>query len=209
MKRVETECEAFLVKRGGAADGAHGLGHVKRVVALTRKLTEDEGANPGITLPAAWLHDCVTVPKNSPNRSQASKLAADEAVLFLQSLSYPEALLADIHHAIHAHSFSLGLSPETLEAKVVQDADRLDAIGAIGIARCFFTGGAMDSAMFHEEDPFGQARALDDRAYAVDHFELKLLRLKETLHTEAAKREAEHRQKVMLSFLKELRREIL
>jgi uncharacterized protein len=148
------------------------------------------------------------VSKDSPDRPLASRLAAEEAVRFLRGLGYPAERLEAVYHAIESHSFSLGKAPETLEARVVQDADRLDAIGAVGIARCFLTGGAMDSAMFHLDDPFGRARALDDRAYAVDHFYLKLLTLKESLHTDAARREAGRRHDFMCGFLEELEREI-
>ncbi len=204
---IEKECEAFLRGRS-VQDGAHDLGHVKRVVALARRIGEEEGAELSVVVPAAWLHDCVSVAKDSPDRSRASRLAADEAVRFLSGIGHPEQYMDAIHHAIETHSFSLGKAPETLEARVVQDADRLDAIGAVGIARCFLTGGVMDSAMFHPEDPFGRERELNDRAYAVDHFYLKLLTLKETLHTEAALREAGRRHGFMQAFLDELEREL-
>jgi uncharacterized protein len=150
----------------------------------------------------------VSVAKDSPDRSRASRLAADRAVRFLSGIGHPEEHVDAIHHAIECHSFSLGKAPETLEARGVQDADRLDAIGAVGIARCFLTGGVMHSAMFHPDDPFGKGRPLDDGAYAVDHFYLKLLTLKETLHTDAARREAGRRHGFMLGFLAELEREI-
>jgi uncharacterized protein len=204
---MEKECEAFLRGRS-VQDGAHDLGHVKRVVALARRIGEEEGAELSVVVPAAWLHDCVSVAKDSPDRSRASRLAADRAVRFLSGTGHPQEHMDAIHHAIECHSFSLGKAPSTLEARVVQDADRLDAIGAVGIARCFLTGGVMDSAMFHPEDPFGRDRALDDRAYAVDHFYLKLLTLKETLHTDAARREAGRRHGFMHTFLQELEREI-
>ena len=204
---IDSACEAFLTGQS-VSDGAHDIGHVRRVVALARQMGADMGANLDVVVPAAWLHDCVSVAKDSPDRSKASWLAAEAAVAFLEKLGYPAEHGAAIHHAIVAHSFSLGTPPESLEAQVVQDADRLDAIGAIGIARCFLTGGAMGSAMFHGEDPFATGRALDDKAYAVDHFYLKLLTLKETLHTDAARREAQRRHDFMVAFLDELRGEL-
>ena len=204
---MEKECEAFLSTQA-FQDGAHDLGHVKRVVALAKRIGAGEGAELAVVVPAAWLHDCISVTKDSPHRSQASLLAADEAVRFLEKVRYPVCHMPGIYHAIEAHSFSRGKQPETLEAKVVQDADRLDAIGALGIARCFLTGGAMGSAMFHGDDPFGAERALDDKAYAVDHFYLKLLTLKDSLHTDAARHEAEERHGVMLYFLDALRLEL-
>ncbi len=107
-----------------------------------------------------------------------------------------------------AHSFSAGIAPETLEAKVVQDADRLDAIGAIGVARCFATAGAMGSSLFDSDDPFAENRPLDDTRFAVDHFTTKLFKLPEMLNTAAARAEAEGRVDVMRRFLSDLSTEV-
>ncbi|MFA9353024.1 hydrolase, partial [Escherichia coli] len=76
---------------------------------------------------------------------------------------------------IEAHSFSAKIAPETLEAKIVQDADRLEALGAIGLARVFAVSGALGVALFDAEDPFARQRGLDDKQYALDHFQTKLL----------------------------------
>jgi uncharacterized protein len=191
-----------------AADPAHDLSHVQRVVQNTLKLTETENGDAAITIPAAWLHDCVSVAKDSPLRKQASKLAAQEAVRFLESINYPEDLLAPIYHAIEAHSFSANIETETLEARIVQDADRLEAIGAIGIARCFLTGGSMGTALYDPSDPFAEKRELNDRLYTLDHFYCKLLGLSETMKTKAGKAEAIKRTEYMQDFLQQLSAEI-
>ena len=159
-------------------------------------------------LPAAWLHDCVTLPKNAPNRHEASRLAATEAVRFLQSIAYPTQYLDGIAHAIMAHSFSANIPPTTLEAKVVQDADRLDAIGAIGVARCLMLGGVLERPLYHPADPFCETREPDDLTYTIDHFYRKLLKIGQTLHTTAARAEAERRNAFMTTFLSQLRHEI-
>ena len=112
------------------ADPGHGPAHLERVVATALRLAAEEGARLEVVLPAAWLHDCVHVAKDSPDRARASRLAADHALRFLESAGYPAPLLPDIRHAIEAHSYSAGIAPRTIEAKVVQDADRLDALGA-------------------------------------------------------------------------------
>ena len=191
-----------------ASDPAHDLSHVRRVVQNTLNLTQAEGGDPAITLPAAWLHDCVSVAKDSPLRNQASKLAADEAVRFLESVDYPTGLLAPIYHAIEAHSFSANVKTETLEARIVQDADRLEAVGAIGITRCFLTGGSMGTPLYETSDPFAQNREPDDRRYTLDHFYCKLLGLAETMQTEAGKVEALKRTEFMQGFLQQLGEEI-
>lgn len=207
LKQLKTLCLDYL-SEVMTADPAHDISHVKRVVQNTLKLTETEHANLAVTIPAAWLHDCVSVAKDSPLRKQASKLAAVEAVRFLKSVNYPADLLPPIYHAIEAHSFSANLETETLEARIVQDADRLEAVGAIGLARCFLTGGSMGSVLYDPADPFAQDRALDDRGYTVDHFYSKLLGLQDTMKTEAGRAEAIKRTDYLKAFLQQLSAEI-
>lgn len=191
-----------------ASDPAHDITHVKRVVQNTVILTEAENGNGAVSIPAAWLHDCVSVAKDSPLRKQASKLAADEAVRFLESIHYSPELLPKIHHAIEAHSFSANLPTQTLEARIVQDADRLEAVGAIGIARCFLTGGSMGTPLYEPSDPFADDRQLDDKSFTLDHFYCKLLGLADTMKTEAGKAEAIRRTDYMKAFLQQLGMEI-
>jgi uncharacterized protein len=191
-----------------ASDPAHDISHVRRVVQNTLRLTELESGNIEVTVPAAWLHDCVSVAKDSPLRKKASRLAADEAVRFLESVDYPCELLAPVHHVIEAHSFSANIATETLEARIVQDADRLEAVGAIGIARCFLTGGSMGTPLYDPADPFARDRDPDDRRYTLDHFYCKLLGLADTMKTQAGKAEAIKRTDYMREFLHQLGFEI-
>ena len=123
-------------------DASHDFFHFQRVWKVACQLMEKESepVNALVVLAACYFHDIVVVPKNSPLRSQASTLAAEKTKQCLHDLSFPEALIADVCHAVRAHSFSAGIPPETLEAKIVQDADRMEALGAMGLARCFYTG---------------------------------------------------------------------
>jgi uncharacterized protein len=207
LDQLQTLCLDYL-SDVMAADPAHDLSHVQRVVQNTLRLTETEGGNAAITVPAAWLHDCVSVAKDSPLRKQASKLAAEEAVRFLRSVDYPTDLLEPIYHAIEAHSFSANIETDTLEASIVQDADRLEAVGAIGITRCFLTGGSLGTPLYDPADPFAENREPNDRLYTLDHFYCKLLGLTETMKTEAGKTEAIMRTEYMRDFLKQLGAEI-
>jgi uncharacterized protein len=197
-----------LLRREAKVDPAHDLDHVKRVVANSRRIGELEGADAGILLPAAWLHDCVVVEKDSPDRQQASTLAADRARRHLSALGYPGDHFDDIAHAIEAHSFSAGIEPTTLEAKVLQDADRLDALGAIGVARCFMVGGALRRPVYDERDPFCRQRAADDERATIDHFFTKLLTLPRTMQTAAGRHEAERRARFLKQFLDQLESEL-
>ena len=182
--------------------------HIQRVVTTAKQLAAAEQAIREIVIPAAWLHDCVIVPKNAPDRALASTLAAQAARAFLAECDYPAAYLAPIEHAIAAHSFSAGIAPRTLEARVLQDADRLDALGAIGIARCFAVGGALGRPLYDPHEPLPATRPPDDSANSVDHFFVKLLRLEATMHTAAGRDEARRRTAFMQAFLQQLGCEI-
>lgn len=190
------------------SDAAHDDAHIQRVVANARFLAAEENAQLEVIIPAAWLHDCVTVPKNDRDRSQASRLAAERAGQFLQESAYPAEYVPAIVHAITAHSFTARVEPETLEARVVQDADRLDAIGAIGIARCFVVGGALGTRLYDPFEPFPQSRPADDSANVIDHFYVKLLTLARTMKTNAGREEALRRTAFMVQYLDQLRQEI-
>ena len=181
-------------------DPSHDLLHVKRVVAMARQLAAAEGADENIVIPAAYFHDFVSVPKNDPRRKEASKLSATAATEWLASIDYPGEFLPGIAHAIAAHSFSAAIPCETLEAKVVQDADRLDAIGAIGIARTFTVSGILGRAYYDAADVKAEQRAPDDQRYALDHFKVKLFGLVETMHTPAARAEGARRLEWMRDF---------
>ncbi|HEU5468345.1 MAG TPA: HD domain-containing protein [Steroidobacteraceae bacterium] len=190
------------------ADPGHGPAHLERVVATAVRLAAEEGARLDIVLPAAWLHDCVHVAKNSPGRANASRLSADHALRFLEGAGYAAGCLPDIRHAIEAHSYSAGITPRTVEARVVQDADRLDALGAIGLARCLAVGTALGRPLYAPADPFCRARVPDDQGASVDHFYAKLLRLAGTMQTAAGRREAARRTAFLEAFLGQLESEI-
>lgn len=197
----------FLAENRGG-DAAHDLAHVRRVAANARRLAGAAGANLAIVLPAAWLHDCVIVPKDSPHRARASRLAAEAATAFLRGAGYPTEHLDAIAHAIISHSFSARITPETLEACVVQDADRLDALGAIGIARTLMLGGAMGRPFYDPDDPFAVTRTPDDNRWTLDHFFTKLLALADTMQTPAGRAEAEHRTAFMWQYMRQLGEEV-
>ncbi len=226
LDALELALRAHLAERlsgAGGGDPAHDLLHLERVVATAKRIARSEGADLAVVIPAAWLHDYVTVPKDDPRRSQASRLSAELACRHLRELGYAAALDGDAHcrghasaeelyaaigHAIEAHSFSANIAPQTLEAKVVQDADRLDGIGAIGIARCFACAGTMNRPFYSTLDPFCTTREPDDALFTIDHFYAKLFTTAATMQTAAGKREAEKRVEVMRRYLRELGEEI-
>lgn len=192
-----------------STDPSHDFLHICRVVETAQKLAEEEGADIAVVLPAAYFHDFVNVPKDDPRRKEASRLSAAAAVEYLGSVGYPAHHFPAIAHAIAAHSFSANIPPETIEAKVVQDADRLDGLGAIGVARCFSTSTLLRRPYYCAEDPWAESRAVDDIAFAIDHFPAKLFKVAETMQTRAAAREAQRRVEFMRAFLKQLSSEMV
>ena len=207
MNDLEKACRHFL-ESSSTLDSAHDLSHTERVVANAKMLLQKENADAQIVTAAAWLHDCVVLPKNHPDRKQASYLASEKAGDFLKSIGLEEKRRLQVQHAIHAHSFSAGVKPETIEAKIVQDADRLDALGAIGIARCFLVGGELKRELYHPEDPFCLNRPPDDSSWTIDHFYTKLFELPTMMHMDSAKKEAKKRVAFMKTYLDTLSKEI-
>lgn len=203
---MSTVLEAEVLRVwGDNTDGAHDVWHLRRVWALAQQIAAAEGGDLGVIQAACFLHDIINPPKDSPERKQAAALSATHAAGFLTTQGMADVEVKAVAHAIEAHSFSAGVTPRTIEAQVVQDADRLEALGALGIARCFNVSGQMDAALFHGGDPMAQDRDLDDRAYALDHFEVKLLRVAETLNTATARELAVSR----VTFMKTFRAQLL
>lgn len=185
----------------GPNDGAHDLGHLDRVWKNAQAIGMDEGPVDWPVLEAAvWFHDLVNLPKNSPDRARASTLSAKAAVTFLSADGFPADKLPAVAHAIEAHSFSAGIPPTTPEARILQDADRLEALGAIGLARMFLIAGQMGGGMVDMADPMALHRPLDDKAFALDHLQVKLLKLPETMQTRSGRLMAEERAEWMMSF---------
>lgn len=190
-------------------DGSHDEAHLIRVWRLVTEIAADEaGVDLEMLAVATLLHDCVQVEKTDPRRAQASRLCAEKASNVLHTLGWTPARIDATAHVIEAHSFSAGIAPRSREACMLRDADRLDAIGAIGIARTFYVAGRTGSRLYDPLDPFAQHRSLDDRRFALDHFETKLLRLSEGLTTLKAQRIGAQRIATMRAYLDLLRDEI-
>jgi uncharacterized protein len=185
----------------GQTDGAHDLGHLRRVWANAQAIATGEGGGDlEVLLAAAFFHDAVNLPKDHPDRASASVRSADLAAAFLAATGFPAARIPAVAHAIAAHSFSAGIAPETPEARILQDADRLEALGAIGIARMFAVAGQMGAALFDGDDPMALHRPLDDRRFALDHLEVKLFPVAGGMQTATGRRMAEERADWMASF---------
>ncbi|OLP43087.1 HD domain-containing protein [Rhizobium oryziradicis] len=189
-------------------DGSHDAAHILRVFKNAMRIHAKEGGERDVLASAVLLHDCVSVEKNSPHRNSASRLAAQKAETILGEAGWPEARIEAVFHAILTHSFSANIEPQTLEAKILQDADRLDAIGMVGAARCFYIGGRMGSSLYDPFDPTAKNRALDDKRFAIDHFETKLFTLADGFKTATGQTLARERHQRLQHFLTQFLDEI-
>ena len=201
---LKKQVEIMMVKN----DPAHDFKHVLRVYANAEKICKKEKANKKLVLTAALLHDIVSFPKSDKRSKTSSTKSAIKAKKIRQKLSYSNNEIKVITDAIESHSFSKNKIPKTLEGKVLQDADRLDALGAIGIARTFAVGGAENRSFYNSHDPFCSSRKPDDKEWTLDHFFKKLLLLESKMHTKTGKIEARKRTKTLKKFLVDLKQEI-
>lgn len=181
-------------------DGSHDIAHILRVFRNAMRIHAVEGGDGDVLAAATLLHDCVAVEKNSPLRAQASRLAAGKASTVLRHLEWPGTKIAAVAHAVLAHSFSANIVPASLEAKVLQDADRLDAIGMVGAARCFYVAGRLNSELYDPADPRAEHRAIDDRRYSIDHFPAKLFKLADGFQTATGAELARERHDRLVAF---------
>jgi uncharacterized protein len=191
-------------------DPAHDFHHIMRVYNNAKLIGRREGTNMEILLPAVLLHDIVVYPKGSAKSSKSSHESADLAENILQGYDYPQDQINQICYCIRAHSYSKRLMPASLEGRILQDADRLDALGAIGIARTFSIGGSENRTFYNADDPFCRSdRGLDDMQWTLDHFQTKLLKLEDAMHTETAKKIAQKRTRFIMLFIRQLQKEII
>jgi len=191
-----------IVKQHCTKDAAHSLAHFHRVALWTIKI--DPRLNPRHAIAAALLHDIINIPKNSPERPKASEYSASFAQDLLPKFGFNSSEVLLIIDAIRDHSYSRGTIPKSPLGKALQDADRLESLGAIGIMRVFSTGARMDAAYFNDSDPWAKNRLRDDIKFSIDHFFEKLFKLPSTMNTEEGKKEAYRRCEIMHLFLEQL-----
>ncbi len=208
--QIEAEIYSEVQRRFAEFDDpAHGWEHVRRVYQLALRIAEQEHADRFIADTAALLHDIGRLSHDTTQHHAelSEKLASELLSAYPITSKQKDAIL----HAIMAHSYTHGIEPRTLEARVVRDADRLDALGAIGILRWAITGTMRrtpQTRSYHPDDPFAEQRQPDDRLYMLDHFFTKLLKLADTMSTETGHEMARQRMAFMHAFLQEFRKEL-
>ena len=189
-------------------DPAHNFEHVLRVYETAKMICTKEKANKKLVLYSVLLHDITSFPKNDKRSKISSTKSSKEAKKILKKFSFPDEEIKIISNAIKDHSFSKNKKPTSLEGKILQDADRIDAIGAIGIARTFAVGGSENRPFYNKSDPFCSIRNPNDQNWTLDHFYKKLLVIESKMNTKSGKKEAKRRTKILRRFLTDLKREI-
>jgi len=189
-------------------DPAHDFDHIMRVFKNAQKICKKENAHEKLVLSAVLLHDIVSYPKFDKRSKLSSIKSAEKSKKILKKFNFTKEEIQTISDTIRDHSFSRNKIPATIEGKILQDADRLDAIGAIGIARVFAVSGSEKRPFYNVKDPFCKNRVPNDEIWALDHFYRKLFKLESLMNTKSGKIEAKKRTKVLKDFLNELKKEI-
>jgi len=194
LERIRSEVR----RRVAGNPPSHDWLHVERVYSLCMRLCEGEGGDREVLGAAALLHDVARSTAGERLGGDHAERSAEAAEEVLRALGFPAHKIGSVLYAIRSHRFSAGVKPESAEAVILQDADRLESIGAIGVARAFSYGGAMGLPMY--EAPGGYS--------TITHFHQKLLRVKDSLNTESARRIAEQRHEFTRLFLERFLREV-
>jgi len=189
-------------------DPSHDFAHIMRVYKNAEKICKTEKANKKLVLISVLLHDIVKKSESDPRLQSSADLSATRSISILKKLKFSDNDIGIISEAIRNHSFTKKKISKSIEGKILQDADRLDAIGAIGIARVFSVSGSKNRQFYEPNDPFSKNRKPDDRKWALDHFFKKLILLENTMNTKTGKIEAKKRTKILKNYLSSLKKEI-
>lgn len=202
-KWEEVFIDYFLNLDGEMNDGSHDLSHFRRVYHTAAQIADDipNQTDPLVILASAYFHDIVSLPKNHPDNNKSSRYAAIKAREILQSMGFPQDKLDSVAHAIEAHSFSAGIPPQTLEAEIIQDADRMESLGALGVMRTFYVSGRLGRPPYDPDDLYAKRRPLDDKNFGLDHFYVKLFKLPSLLKTEGGRCIARKRTEFLHDFI--------
>jgi len=192
------------------AESAHDFDHVLRVLALAERLAHAEGADVEIVRAAVLLHDVARTDEDEQQGDDHAHMAAKRARALLLARGIPPARAEAVAHAIAAHRFRGTTQPQTLEAQVVFDADKLDSLGAIGVARAYAVAGALHQRLWGETAPDAVTMRGERNAEQtpVAEFVVKLSQLRERMHTPTARAIAEERQRFMAEFFARLEHEV-
>ncbi len=203
MQEIREEVKSFF----GDVNPAHDWKHVKSVENLSEKLAEEEGADQKIVKASVLLHDIGRKKEDEGEIENHAEWGAEKAQEILEGFGYDEGFIEEVKHCVMSHRYSKDPEPETLEAKVLSDADNLDALGATGIARTFTYGGEhgrviADPELPADEDPESSG------SNSFNHLQKKILNLKSRMYTGSGLDVAEDRHSYVESFVERFKDEM-
>ncbi len=192
------------------AEPAHDWQHICRVLAYAKRIAQAEKADWEIVSAAVLLHDCIKLKPQSGQKDFSAEKSADKVGEILAGIKeFPTGKIEAVKTCVREHSFTVGISPNTLESKILQDADRLDSTGVISVMRVFAYCGAWGGKLFSWKDPFCEnGRHFDNKAIGLDWVFARLMKVSATLHTQTAKEMAREWDAHLKSFLDMCRKEI-
>lgn len=184
----------------------HSKSHVERVYNLAVRIAKEENADLGVVKAAVLLHDIARAMEDEGKIEDHATEGAKIARKVLEEADFPKEKIDKVIHCIEVHRFKKGMEAESSEAKILQDADRLDIIGAIGLARTFARGGWSNIPIYDPSIP--PKEKYDGKSLtSVNHIYEKILKVKDTITTNTAKKIAEERYKFVEEFLERLLKE--
>jgi len=189
-------------------DPSHDFEHIMRVYKNAEKICKTESVNKKLVLISVLLHDIVKKSQSRKSSKSSADLSAEKSLEILKKLNMSKLEINIITEAIRNHSFTKKKISKTIEGRILQDADRLDAIGAVGISRAFCVSGVKNRPFYNPNNPFAKKRTLNDKKWALDHFFKKLLLLENQMNTKFGKIEARRRTIILKKFIDNLKLEI-
>lgn len=206
---LHSQLLAIAQSRQSTDDPSHDFAHIRRVLGAAVTIGESVGADMDIIVPAVLFHDTVVYQKNDPRSEHETEESAVVVAEILSRLpEFPQEKIPAVQTCIRECSFSKGLKASSLESQVLQDADRLEATGAISIMRTCASSGQMNRPFYDPADPFREQGQPQAHASALDLFYRRLLVVEKTMHTDMAKTMARQRTAFLEQFLLQLKREL-
>jgi uncharacterized protein len=185
----------------GTLNAGHDITHTLRVRDLCLHISSIEGGDSEILEASALLHDIGRPAELNDPATDHAALSAQLSPGILDRAGFPAQKIPAVVYAIASHRYRSGIKPESLEARILQDADRLDISGAVGAAMTFAYSGAHNRMLYNPQDPLASQREPDGNKYALDHILTKLMLLPGSMHTGSARRMVEERNKFLQTFV--------
>ena len=188
--------------------GSHAFDHTQRVYNLSLKLSKNKKVDLDVIKASALLHDIARLKEDNNEIECHAEHGSKMAEKILKEMNFPEEKIKSVIYSIKVHRHSKKIKAETKEAEILQDADRLDALGAITIARMFSTGGKINMPLYKPEIPFGKVHEGYHMDSTIHAFHAKILKLTpETFNTKKAKEIGKERYRFVEEFLDQFLKE--